>query len=40
MEEAVQFTQELEKGGDKGVNRAVFSSRQDLVIYIKIENVK
>lgn len=29
MEEAIQFTRELEKEGDKGINRAVFSSRQD-----------
>lgn len=28
MEEAVQFTKELEKEDDKGVNRAVFSPRQ------------
>lgn len=28
MEEALQFTQKIEKEGNKGVNKAVFSSRQ------------
>jgi len=40
MEEAIQFTRELEKEGNKGVNRAVFSSRQDFGHLARQEDAK
>jgi len=40
MEEAVQFTERLEKEGHKGVNKAVFSSRQEFFVIYKDRGCK